>query len=48
MQQDAPHKDKIGTHLVVTEFVHALGQPGEEEEMDEEEDERDEAGAIHL
>jgi hypothetical protein len=36
------------THLVVTEFVHALGQPGEEEELDEEEDDRDEAGVVHL
>jgi hypothetical protein len=36
------------THLVVTEFVHALGQPGEEEELDEEEDDRDEAGTVHL
>ncbi|PNF38183.1 Calmodulin, partial [Cryptotermes secundus] len=30
------------------EFVHALGQPGEEEELDEEEDDRDEAGVVHL
>jgi len=25
-----------------------LGQPGEEEELDEEEDEKDEAGIVHL
>jgi len=30
------------------EFAHALGQPGEEEELDEEEDEKDEAGIVHL
>ncbi|PSN51339.1 hypothetical protein C0J52_07930 [Blattella germanica] len=29
------------------EFVHALGEPGEEEDGDEDEDERDEAGSIH-
>jgi len=25
-----------------------LGQPGEEEELDEEEDEKDEVGIVHL
>lgn len=39
----AKHKE---THLV-TEFVHALGEPGEEEELDEEEDDRDEPGVVH-
>ncbi|XP_021925692.1 neo-calmodulin-like isoform X1 [Zootermopsis nevadensis] len=29
------------------EFVHALGEPGEEEELDEDEDDRDEAGVVH-
>ncbi|XP_069699009.1 calmodulin-like isoform X2 [Periplaneta americana] len=29
------------------EFVHALGEPGEEEELDEEEDEKEEAGIVH-
>jgi hypothetical protein len=40
--------NRKGTHLVVTEFVHALGQPGEEEELDEDDDERDEAGVVRL
>lgn len=29
------------------EFVHALGEPGEDEDIDEEEDEKEEAGSLH-